>query len=242
LYRAFGRKLRVLRALRANRSYAKNLGARHARGEILLFCDDDIEIPPDLLRCHVSAYLDESVGAVSCRVMEDGLPTLNSRRILRITWYGRMVVGFQSTVTTYVKTLVGGNMSMLRRVWESAGEFDPSFGGTSVFEEPDFSTRVLRTGMRILFTDRTSVLHMPLPGGSFIEKHKRPAWYYHWFHHNEILYFLKSRSRLTLLAVIPFCALRTVKQSLKFHLKFSDSLFVFKGVLEGFKTYYRLYS
>jgi GT2 family glycosyltransferase len=241
-FRAFGRKLRVLRTKRANRSFAKNLGTRIAKGEILLFCDDDVEVPADLLQTHVSAYSDDSVGAVSCRLTEEGLPPLKTRRILRITAYGQMVVGFQSDVTCFVNTLVGGNMSVLRSVWETVGEFDPTYGGTSVFEEPDFSARVMRTGRKILFTNRTSVTHVPHPDGSARVKSNRAPWYYHWFHRNEILYFLKNRSRLNLFMVIPFCLLRTVKQSLKFRMKFIESTFVLKGILEGFKTYYRIYS
>jgi hypothetical protein len=86
------------------------------------------------------------------------------------------------------------------------------------------------------------VRHEPHPDGSAHIKSKRAAWYYHWFHHNEILYFLKNHSRLNLFVVIPFCVLRTVKQSRKFRMKFSESAFVLKGILEGFRTYYRIYS
>ncbi|HTP80985.1 MAG TPA: glycosyltransferase family 2 protein, partial [Bacteroidota bacterium] len=46
-YRRAGKRLAVLRPSRANRSFAKNVGAYEARGEILLFCDDDISVPDD---------------------------------------------------------------------------------------------------------------------------------------------------------------------------------------------------
>jgi len=240
-FRAFGRRLKVVRPERANRSYAKNLGTRYATGEILVFCDDDIEVEPDFLSTHVSAYADKSVGAVSCRLTEQHLPSLKTNRILRITWYGQMVAGYQSNTSCYVKSLVGGNMSVLRSVKEYVGEFDPSFGGTSVFEEPDFSSRILRAERRIFFTDKTSVNHLPHPGGSTHGKEKSASWYYHWFHHNEILYFLKNHSRINLFAVVPFCVLRTVKQSIKFDLSLRESLFVLNGIIEGFKTYYGLH-
>jgi N-acetylglucosaminyl-diphospho-decaprenol L-rhamnosyltransferase len=241
-FRKFREKLVVIRTVRANRSLAKNLGMRHAGGDILLFCDDDIVVQPDFLQTHITAYLNRSIGAVSCRVTEDGLPRLNSTRILKITPYGQMIAGFQSDVTCYVNSLVGGNMSILHSLQKSVGEFDISFGGTSVFEEPDYSARILQRGFKILFTNRTSAHHIPQGGGNVFLKKEQSSWYYHWFHHNEILYFLKNHSRLNLLLVIPFCLLRTAKQSRKFKMNIHDTVHVLKGISEGFKTYYRLYS
>jgi GT2 family glycosyltransferase len=240
-YTSFGRKLRVVRSQLPNRSFAKNLGARYAQGDILLFCDDDIEVPPDLVHTHVSAYSDGSVGAVSCRVTEQGLPSLKTKRILRITWYGQMLAGFQSNVTCFVKSLVGANMSVLQSVWGSVGEFDQSYGGTSIFEEPDFSARVRLIGYKILFTNATAVRHFPQKDGNDDQKSQAAAAYYRSFHHNEVHYFLKNQSRLTLFAVIPFCALRTLKQSFRLQFGLQESFLVFKGVFDGFKTYYGLY-
>lgn len=133
-------------------------------------------------------------------------------------------------------------MSIRHSLQKSVGEFDVSFGGTSVFEEPDYSARILQRGFKILFTNRTSAHHIPQGGGNVFLKKEQSSWYYHWFHHNEILYFLKNRSRLNLLLVIPFCLLRTAKQSRKFKMNIHDTFHVLKGISEGFKTYYRLYS
>ncbi len=240
-FKSFGKRLKLISSERRNRSHAKNLGIHNASGDLLLFIDDDIEAPGDLLETHVAAYQDTSVGAVSCRLTEERLPAMKTDRILRVTYYGRVVVGYQSDVTCYVRSIFGGNMSIPREVQSLVGEFDTTFGGTSLLEEADLSARIGRVGLNLLFTNRTSAVHYPQEDGNHHLNLTKPAMYYHWFHHNEILYFLKNHCRLTLFLVIPFCLLRTARQSRKFHLNRRDTTYVFSGVIEGFKTYYRLY-
>jgi GT2 family glycosyltransferase len=163
---------------------------------------------------------------------------VRSRRILQITGYGEMIAGYQADVTCFAKTLVGSNMSVSREVQRRVGWFDTNFTGTSLFEEQDFSARLRRLGYYILFTNKTTVQHVPQPNGNDDLKRSQPALYYHWFHHNEIVYFLKNYSRFNLVCVIPFCLLRSIKQSILRRLSLGDAVYMFSGVFEGFKTYY----
>ena len=153
-----------------------------------------------------------------------------------------MIPGFHSDVTCFVGTLAGQNMSVRSNIWRATSGFDVALTGTSIFEEPDFSVQVRHLGYSILFTNATAINHYPQPEGNEAQKTRDASAYYQSFHHNEILYFLKNRTRVTLLAVIPFCALRTVKQSLKFNMGPHDTLVVLKGIVDGFKTYYRLFN
>lgn len=41
---------------------ARNLGLRHARGKMITFCDDDDDVLPDRLECHITHY--EKTGAI----------------------------------------------------------------------------------------------------------------------------------------------------------------------------------
>jgi N-acetylglucosaminyl-diphospho-decaprenol L-rhamnosyltransferase len=239
-FKSHGDKLRLVRSSRKNRCHAKNLGIRAARGELFLFLDDDIVPQNNLVDSHRRAYVNKQVGGVSCRVLEPSLPVRTGGKIQYITGYGRMVVGFQSDRTCFVGTLAGQNMSVPRQVQEKAGFFDVVLAGTSIFEEPDFSARIRRLGYKILFTNASVVEHLPQTNGNDDWKTREPALYYHWFHHNEILYFLRNHSRFDLFLVIPFCILRTMKQSLKFHMSIGNALFALNGVFEGFRTYYRL--
>ena len=231
--------VRWLSVKRANRSLAKNVGLREAKGDILLFCDDDIVPEHTMIETHVRAHADPSVGGVSCRVTEDGLTPLTTNNICRVTPYGRMIDRFQSNTECFVETLVGGNMSVKREVLTEAGYFDSIFAGTSIFEEQDLSERIRSLGFAILFTNRSSVHHQPQRDGNVGLRSTDPSSYYHDFHHNEIVFFLKNRSHLLLLFVIPFCLLRTVKQSLRYRLSFRQGMHIFGGAFAGIRAYYR---
>jgi GT2 family glycosyltransferase len=238
-YERFGRRLRPLYVKNVRRSNAKNIGIAEAKGDILLFCDDDIEPQKEFIRVHVESHKQPSVGGVSCRTLEEGLPYIRSKHICAVRFYGEMIPGYQSDTTCFVHTLVGGNMSVKREIQREVGYFDPMYAGTSIYEEQDFSERLRKLGFKILFTNATSVVHRPQLHGNNDVKATQPAQYYRTFHHNEIIYFLKNRSRWCLPMVIAFCFLRTLRQSVAFGLAPGESAFVFGGVVEGFRSYYR---
>ncbi len=238
-YERFGPRLRPVYVKNVGRSNAKNIGIAEAKGGILLFCDDDIEPQKDFIRVHVESHEQPSVGGVSCRTLEEGLPYIRSKYVCTVTFYGEMIAGYQSDTTCFVHTLVGGNMSVKREIQREVGYFDPIYTGTSIYEEQDFSERLRKLGFKILFTNATSVVHSPQLHGNNDVKATQPAMYYHSFHHNEIVYFLKNRSRWCLPMVIAFCFLRTIRQSVAFGLTLGESAYVFGGVLEGFRSYYR---
>ena len=238
-YKRFESSWRVIRPTVRNRSQGKNVGILNARGEILLFCDDDIIPERDFVETHVKTHETTGVGGVSCRTLEDGLPYTSSKNICRVTFYGRLLAGFQSDTTCFVGTLVGGNMSVKRGVLLETGYFESLYRGTSIFEEQDFSSRMTGSGYKILFTNRTSVHHDPQPGGNNDSKTRSPGTYYHDFHHNEIVYFLKNRNHFCLFLVVPFCLLRSIKQSIRYKLSILEGIHIFSGVFEGFRTYYR---
>ncbi len=232
-------EVRWIRQNIPNRALAKNRGMQVARGEILLFCDDDIIPEPSMVEAHVQAHSDPGLGGVSCRVTEAGLPPISSTNICRVTSYGKMIDGFQSDTECRVETLVGANMSIKRRVAREAGYFDVMYRGTAIFEEQDLSERIQMLGYKILFTNKSSVHHTPQPDGNLGQRQQNPASYYHVFHHNELVFFLKNRNRLSLLLVIPFCLLRSIKQSIRYRLSFEQGIHIFAGVFAGIRSYYK---
>jgi len=231
--------LTIIYSAYPNRSNAKNIGIRHAIGDILLFCDDDIIPSHEMVEVHIRNHRDARVGGVSCRIIENDLPPLKSTDICRVTWYGRMKDGFQSDVSCDVGTLVGGNMSMRCEILHEMGYFDANYRGTSIFEEQDLSERLKNLGYRIHFTNETTIVHQPQTNGNVNLQHSETAKYYFNFNHNEILYFLKSRNHTLLLFVIPFCILRAIKKSIQFQLSISEGYRILYGIVDGIKTYYR---
>ncbi|HLF20009.1 MAG TPA: glycosyltransferase family 2 protein [Bacteroidota bacterium] len=238
-YKKFGKKLRVLRIGIANRSVAKNVGFRESSGGLVLFCDDDIVPPDNFIETHVDRHRQSDLAGVSCRYTEPGLAYTQSQSICRVTFYGRLLAGFQSDTTCNVQTLAGPNMSVKRELAGEAGYFDRLLIGTSIFEEQDFSARLLRDNHKILFTNDISFPHNPQQNGNISAKVTDPVQYYHDFHHNEIVYFLKNRNHFCLPFVVPFCMLRTIKQTYLRGLSFRDSVHILSGVIHGFQSYYR---
>ncbi len=58
-------KIRYLRIQKVGICHARNVGIEAARGELMLFCDDDIIPDPSLLTMHARHYRDSSVGGVT---------------------------------------------------------------------------------------------------------------------------------------------------------------------------------
>ncbi|MBI4429902.1 MAG: glycosyltransferase [Ignavibacteriales bacterium] len=222
-----------------SRALAKNAGISAASGDILLFCDDDIVPESDLIETHVNAHKKEGVGGVSCRTVEQGLSAIRTQKICKVAFYGEVIDRFQADTTCFVETLVGGNMSVKREVQREVGYFDSLYKGTSIFEEPDFSTRLKSLGLKILFTNKSTVFHEPQENGNLGTRKSNPTQYYRDFHHNEIVYFLKNRNRACLPFVVPFCLLRSLKQAALFNLPIKNALIMFSGVFDGFRSYYR---
>ncbi len=128
-------------------------------------------------------------------------------------------------------------MSVKKPALREAGYFDSSFRGTAIFEEQDLSERLRDLGYSILFTNHASVYHIPQPGGNLDARLADPVGDYRDFHHNEIIFFLKNRNHLLLLFVVPFCMLRSIRQSIKYHRPALDALRMFSGVVQGWQTY-----
>lgn len=235
----FNDRLRVIKSSVVGRSNAKNLGIYHSRGSLLMFCDDDILPPPEFVGTHVSLHQKGGIGGVSLRHTETGLPYIRTKNMCRITWYGRMIDNYQSDITTYIETLTGPNMSFTREVQLQSGLFESGLKGTSIFEEQEYSERIRATGRKILFSNDISFPHVPQADGNKSLRAQDPATYYRSFHHNEILFFLKNRPRIQLAAVIPFCLLRSIRQSRAYKRPLRDAWTMFRGVFEGARSYYR---
>src|SRR6516164_6806606 len=56
----------------AGLTHARNFGAVHARGAVLLFCDDDVMLCPNWIREHLAMYEDQEVSAVAGQVLNPG--------------------------------------------------------------------------------------------------------------------------------------------------------------------------
>ncbi len=178
-------RLRYIRLKRPSLTRARNAGILAARGEILLFLDDDIVPTKHLIRAHVEAF-EEGVGAVAGQVLPPHANSAGTTQVGAIVDRAEVVANFNSTVAGDVLHAPGGNTSVLRRAALEVGLFEPAFGGTALREETDFYLRLRRLGYRIKFEPEASLRHLALTSGGCGNRRTDMQWYY-WLAHNNLL-------------------------------------------------------
>lgn len=179
---------------RANLPHARNVGAGMARGHYLLYCDDDIIPPADLIQLHMRNLTQSGVGAVTGGVHVEKKRLPPQPRPCVILPDGRMRDYWEYDVPRgTTDSLRGGNMSMARRTVSDMGLFDEGYIGRANGEETDFSLRILRCGYRIAYDPAAAVLHLRHPvGGARASRAISDARYYYESHHNNAYFFAKN--------------------------------------------------
>jgi glycosyltransferase involved in cell wall biosynthesis len=236
------KQLRYFHIQEKGRSLAKNYGILQAKGDLVLFCDDDILTEPNFLQTHAAIYKKDSrIAAASCRLVEDGDPTSSIPEPLKITAYGKLVNKPYSTWSGYVTSLNCGNMSFTKKSLDEIGFFEEAFDGTSMVEEPDIAYRLIKRGYRIYFDASTTVQHFPQKNGNLAYiRSKREEWFYYFFF-NLFLFYAKYSRKLLLPLVFVYSLLVCTKHILIHKMPLSAYGRMLKGARKGTKAGLHLY-
>lgn len=235
-------KIRFFHINERGRSLAKNYGILQAKGDLILFCDDDILVESHFLSTHAAIYSkDNHIAAASCRLVEEGDPSIPVEVPLRTTIYGKLVNKPYSTCSGYVTSLNGGNMSFRREILEKIGFFEESFEGTSMVEEPDMAYRIVRSGYKLYFDASITVKHFPQINGNIAYmKTKRAEWFYYYFL-NLLIFFTKYNRLINLPLVFIYTLLLCTKHILLYKMTLKSYLVMLKGFFNGIKKGLNLY-
>jgi glycosyltransferase involved in cell wall biosynthesis len=218
------------------RSLAKNYGILMASGDIILFCDDDIRVPKNFISTHVACYNNPNIGAVSCRLVEHGQPSVAINKPLQTTFYGKFINKSYSTKSGYVTSLNGGNMSFRKEALDKAGFFEEFFIGTSMVEEPDLAYRILKHKYKIFFEANITVLHFPQYNGNIAAMvEKRTEWFYSYFYNLSIFYSKYGR-KFNMPFVLLYCLVLSIKHCVKYKLPVKSYLNMVSGYFNGYKV------
>lgn len=142
-----------LRSSRKGLSHARNVGYRHARGDIVSFVDDDA-VPDQVFVTELLRIFKQSdIDAVAGRILVQGVDKPYSRtqspesRFLRMRDWG---------------CVLGGNLAFKRSVAEDVGLFDESFGAGTKWasaEETDLFFRMIYKGQKVYYASSLVVFH-----------------------------------------------------------------------------------
>lgn len=181
---------------------AENLGAKKAKGDILLFFDDDVIVKSNTVSYHLKNYKNASIGAVVGRVVTDGQPIESkATNTARINFWLDFEDHYSSTIPQEVDTLIGCNMSVRRDLFKRVGGFDENFTWPALRFESDLSQRIIKEGYRIRFDPKAEVRHVRESKGGSRKSEGKLKWYYNFFK-NEMYFALKHRPLYVLPVVL----------------------------------------
>lgn len=141
---------------------ARNLGADAARGDILIFCDAHVTVPPDWLKKLAKSFVLKGVDGIAPAIASMADPgavgygqTWNDR--LECKWLTTRFTGL-----TQVPLLPGGCMAFRREAFETVGGFDRGF---SVWgrEDEEISFKMWLFGYHLYVEPDVKVLHLFRP-------------------------------------------------------------------------------
>ena len=187
----------------ANLPGARNYAVRRAVGDIILFIDDDVELPNGFLAAHACNYLEKpDVGCVAGRVF-DRMKLGDSGGDLAIeylppeamdagiAWYFIDLV--HTVKPQQVLSARGCNMSFRKQVFAEHGlSFDERFAGSAVREESDFCLKLRSTGLKIWYDPNACLVHLGEESGGCHDISTRSIEYQVTFYHNHFLMGLKN--------------------------------------------------
>lgn len=131
---------------------AMNRGLREARGDIVLFLDDDIIPDPQLIAAHLAAHARQSGRLIAGRVIQPWEEGIDFSRHAHFH--------FASTAPAQIDHFMGGNFSLRREEALRVGGFDENFVKVAYRFEAEFAHRWIKGGGMIDFEPSACIHHL----------------------------------------------------------------------------------
>ncbi|HEX4085250.1 MAG TPA: glycosyltransferase family 2 protein [Chthoniobacteraceae bacterium] len=153
---------------RGRMTTSRNLGLKHAAGEVIAFLDDDSFAEPQWLENLAATYAGDEIGAAGGRAL-NGQPDEATRgvdEIGQIRANGLITQNFAADPGRIVDVdiIIGCNMSFRRDVLAALGGFREHYTGYSgSCEDTDICLRVKKLGYKIRFNPAACVEHKGAP-------------------------------------------------------------------------------
>ncbi|MGH8273153.1 MAG: glycosyltransferase family 2 protein, partial [Gammaproteobacteria bacterium] len=167
-------------------------GIRAARGEVIIFIDDDTSFGADFISHHLEAH-GARVGAVQGRVIETG-----GRESEQPPWINRWIRfrgGNNCTSTGKTNNLTGCNFSLSREAIREVGFFDERYAGVAIHEDSDYALRVSAAGYALRFAPAACLVHHRATSGG-VGAGGDTLFFDQSYYYNELIFAKKHFSRL----------------------------------------------
>lgn len=158
--------IRYLFERRQGLSYARNAGLCEAKGEVILFTDDDVIVDPNWLVEIVRTFAKYDADCVGGKILpiwpgeRPSWLSRNNENILALLDYG------ESTLELNIDdpTLFGANIAFSRRILNRVGNFSTSLGrkGNKLYcgEDTDMYLRVFQANGKVIYQPKAIVQHI----------------------------------------------------------------------------------
>lgn len=167
LHAEFRERLRLFYVEEPNASLARNIGLQEARGEVVLFLDDDVLIEGRrFLAAHAWHYLDpKRVGVVGQVVGSDRLVRQNRHRMSRGLRNGWLYFPGNFDGAAQLRNGTSCNLSVRRSYALAVGGMDAQFEKGAHREESDFCLRLTDRYGLLTFDPKATLVHLGEPVG-----------------------------------------------------------------------------
>lgn len=161
------KRIRYFWSVVKSASAARNLGLKEAKGEIVLFIDDDVIIEnPDYLFHHIKHYDRQDLCGVSGATLNPD----RKRRFHRHAWSQKEEIGwlyFPQNYQLFCRVWDGRscNLSVRRSAALEIGGMDENFDKGAHREESDFCWRLVHRFGQMVFEPQAELVHIGNPTG-----------------------------------------------------------------------------
>ena len=160
-------RLRIFHCEEPNASLARNIGLKEAKGDVVIFLDDDVEIQDMcFIKRHASHYRDPAmVGVVGQVLAPLERPRTTRHWISRYPSSGWLFFPANYSKATRIRSGRTANLSVRRSFAVAVGGMDAQYEKGAHREESDFTLRLVYRFGSLLFDPKASLVHFGEPIG-----------------------------------------------------------------------------
>ena len=234
-----GFKYKYLKIKETGLPNARNVGAENAKGDILIFIDDDSIPDSDLIQSYMNLFNDyeKDKFCIGGRIIEKNTTMFKENNSIVggwITWYGKTLKNFDTVKSGECEWASGGNFGLTKDLFIEAGGFDPNFIGTAVLEDGDFGYAVKKIGGRVYYYPEPVIEHLRIPTGGVRQNNPAKGMFYR--AHNTVYFFRKYGRRRFLCFVFVYLNGIAMKEWIKQKHGLSSFIWTWIGFYKGLVT------